>query len=227
MRLAMALGSVCVLVCSVFACSEAGVVVEPTDAGQEPDSRTPQYDSSRGDAVAPLDPQRLVRGPQSYKGKDGAPVTVADGWKDTKRNEVCTPLPSTDGATRCLPLEGVIPWREPMEYVQTYADAACSPTQKAVVVGADWKVSPKYLLSPYEGESVRFAVSPIAKSATRELYVFDFCASSRDGGVDAQRKDAASPDCNACRKVAVPAGQDLYVESGEVAPAEFGEFRVY
>lgn len=206
----------------------------PTDASVEPVDGGPptQYDSSFADAFAPLDPARLVQGPVTYKDKTGKAISDPAGWTDKQRSEVCAPMESTDGAFRCLPLEGAAPWRDLLmrDTVQTYADPACSFSQAAVVIDGSWKTPPKYMIAPYQSDTVQYALFSLEKSASRDVFVFDFCRSAfDDAGLPSDagaRSDAAPADCQVCRKVTVPAGSDLYVGK-EIEPSKLGEFRRY
>lgn len=201
--------------------------VEPYDGGP-----LPQFDSSFADAFAPLDPARLVQGPVSYKDKTGKAISDPAGWTDKQRSEVCAPMESTDGAFRCLPLEGAAPWRDLLmrDTVQTYADSACSFSQAAVVIDGSWKTAPKYMIAPYQSDTIQYSLFELQKSTSRDVYVFDFCRSSYDdAGLPSDagaRSDAAPTDCQVCRKVTVPSGSDLYVGK-EVEPSKLGEFRRY
>lgn len=211
---------------TVAACSD-GAVTEPdasTDAAAEPDTRFVPTDSSRGDSLTPDDPARLVRGPQTYEDLTGKAISLADGWKDTKRNEVCAPFLSTDGEIRCLPLAETAVWRADDELVYRYADAECNGTRKAVLVPANVKNVPKYLRAPYRSAETQYEVHKVTKSATRDYYAFDFCV--RDAGADsAVQVDGAA--CGQCVRVTAPAGTDVYTTTEEIRPSEFGSFTRY
>ncbi len=211
------------------ACSD-GAVTEPdasNDAATEPDARFVPTDSSRGESLTPDDPARLVRGPQSYETLEGKVVDVADGWKDTKRNEVCAPLESTDGRIRCLPLANVAIWRPDRDLIYRYADAECSGSRKAALVPATVKVAPKLMRAPYRSDTTQYEVHAIAKSASRDYYVFDHCVRERDGGPDGATVEIDSGACGQCVRVTAPAGTDVYTTSDELRPSEFGSFTAY
>jgi hypothetical protein len=217
----------------VFGCSVTTPGTEPVDGGDVDAGGFVDYDSAVGDAFAPKDPSRLIRGPQSYRDRTGAEVKVADGWKDTKRNEVCAPFLAGDRSLRCFPLEAVESWSLTVFEASTngrarFADADC--TRPAVVVDGAWKVPPKYLRIAYDGPSAHHAIAPVSKSTAREYFEGPVCDVIPDGGA----RDAAPTDagCGECRRVAVPAGSEVYATGesgyrGELPASEFGEMVRY
>lgn len=212
----------------VCGCSDAAIS-EPdasSDASVK-DAPSVPTDSARGDTLTPDDPARLVRGPQTYETIEGKPVDVADGWRDTRRNEVCSPFESTDGRIRCLPVANVAIWRPDRDLIYRYADAECNGARKAVLVPSTVKTAPKLMRAPYRSDTTQYEVHAIAKSASRDYYVFDHCVRERDGGPDGATVETDSGACGQCVKVTAPTGTDVYTSSAELAPSEFGSFTVY
>jgi hypothetical protein len=231
---AAVLGAVLLAGGLVFGCSVTPTEEPPADGGQVADGGGfVPWDAMRGDALAPVDPSRLVRGPQTYRDRTGAEVKVADGWRDTKRAEVCAPFLAGDGEVRCFPLEGTEAWSLTVFDASTngrarFADADC--TKPAVVADASWKVPPKYARIAYGAPTPHHAIAPVSKSTAREYYEGPVCDVIPDGGA----RDAAPTDagCGECRRMTLPAGSELYVVGengyrGELPPSEFAEFVVY
>lgn len=220
------LGGAALGVCGA-ACGASGEAeVDGGDAGAHPDTGGfVQYDSARGDAVAPLDPSRLVAGRVTYRDRLGVPVEL-DAWTDSVRSEVCAAYLHNDGVLRCMPLEGTVPWSHTV-YEESggrsrFADADC--TVPAVVVDATWKVKPKYIRRAYDGPEVHYGLHAAVLSPARELFEGPVCDAPPDGGL----RDALPPldaACGTCQRVSLPAGAELYVPSAEVRGSELGELR--